>query len=232
VHIFPIFFTPHTRLTGQRTSWGQHERCPSSVPMGLGCGGHGGEQRWNLIGRGFVNIEAIEQATFVELLGWLWLIMVDFVLSRFYPIKWVNSPRFWCSLLHLRLHFGLWLPKKSAFFWLRPFKCKLMMKLSCVFSVFFRIFPSSNTTSNRANYPFFMPGVVRFPSRNLLKILASFCKIWNLAKNCAHKHSQKKQQLPGSSKGCWMDDKGCLYTIPQSSNSTLWKMLVYSTDID
>ena len=27
--------------------------------------------------------------------------------------------------------------------------------------------------------------------------------------------------------GCWMDDKGCLYTIPYGSNSTLWKMLVY-----
>ena len=90
------------------------------------------------------------------------LIMVDFVLSRFYPIKWVNSPRFWCSFLHLRLHFGLWLPKKVRIFWLRPFKCKLMMKLSCVFSVFFPDFPSSNTTSNRENYPFFMPGVVRF----------------------------------------------------------------------
>ena len=24
-----------------------------------------------------------------------------------------------------------------------------------------------------------------------------------------------------------MDDKGCLYTIPYGSNSTLWKMLVY-----
>lgn len=55
-------------------------------------------------------------------------------------------------------------------------------------------FPSSNTTSNRENYPFFMPGVVRFPPRNLVKILAS-CKIWNVAKNCAHKQSKKKQQL-------------------------------------
>lgn len=29
------------------------------------------------------------------------------------------------------------------------------------------------------------------------------------------------------SKGCWMDDKGCLHTLPCGSNSTLWKMLVY-----
>ena len=27
-------------------------------------------------------------------------------------------------------------------------------------------------------------------------------------------HLQQKTSLPRSSKGCWMDDKGCLYTIP------------------
>ena len=32
--------------------------------------------------------------------------------------------------------------------------------------------------------------------------------------------------LPGSSKGCWMDDKGCPYTIPWIENRTPWKMLV------
>ena len=39
--------------------------------------------------------------------------------------------------------------------------------------------------------------------------------------------TRKHIYIPGSSKGCWMDGKGCLYTIPSGSNNTLWKMRVH-----
>ena len=39
--------------------------------------------------------------------------------------------------------------------------------------------------------------------------------------------TRKHIYIPGSSKGCWMDGEGCLYTIPSRSNNTLWKMLVH-----
>ena len=39
--------------------------------------------------------------------------------------------------------------------------------------------------------------------------------------------TRKHIYIPGSSKGCWMDGEGCLYTIPSCSNNTLWKMLVH-----
>ena len=40
--MFPPFKAPELTEGTQALSSGKHKRCPSSFPMGLGCGGHGG----------------------------------------------------------------------------------------------------------------------------------------------------------------------------------------------